>query len=216
MKQFYLLSLLLLLVGGCASPEPTPITHQVKSSCSYYALTSAECIDKEAYIKSIEPYKVIFIGDHHHSAAAHQLMLETINGLADDGYRVLVANEWFSPKENGLLSEYIAGDLDINGSKALGWKKRVGYDFNLSEPIFEAVIKEEGALYGINMDKKFKKMVSEQNVSAMSDEQRSFYERLDLNVSAHRALLEPFLDTVIVHVREKVLKSVVSVCIEFK
>ena len=168
------------------------MTHKVSAACRYYSLESASCLDLEGYLDVITPYKVIFIGDQHDSAPAHEVMLETIKGLQHRGFKVSVANEWFSPDENTLLKKYVKGELDANSSKALGWKKRVGYDFNLSEPIYKAVIEGGGALYGINMDKAFKKRVSEQNLSGMSQAERSFYENLDLNVSAHKEMLAPF------------------------
>ncbi len=191
MKQISIFIILLLLIGGCSSKR-TVITHTVATSCDYYSLRSAECLDKKSFIDTAEPYEVIFVGDHHHSAEAHKVVVELINGLSSRGYSVALANEWFSPNENTLLQQYVDGELESNTSKALGWKKRAGYDFNLSKPIYEAVIANHGKLYGINMEKPFKKMVSDQNITAMSSEQRTFYDSLDLNVTAHQQLLEPF------------------------
>jgi len=42
------------------------------------------------------------------------------------------------------------------------------------------------------MDKKFKTMVSDNNISGMNGEQKQFYSSLDLNVTAHKQLLAPF------------------------
>lgn len=181
-----------MLFGGCASKEQRAITYSVPAACDYYSLSSAECLDSPAFIDAVEPYEVIFVGDHHQSKNAHNVVIELINGLSSRGYKIALANEWFTPQENTLLQQYADGELDKNGSKALGWSKRVGYDFNLSEPIFDAVIAKGGTLYGINMDKEFKKMVSEQNSSAMSEEQRIFYDNLDLNVTVHQQLVAPF------------------------
>ena len=192
MKQISIFIALLLLIGGCASKESVVITHKVPTSCDYYSLQSAQCLDKNSLIERVEPYEVIFVGDHHHSANAHNVVVELIQGLSERGFSVALANEWFNPQENTLLQQYIDGELDSNSSKALGWKKRAGYDFNLSAPIYSAVIASHGKLYGINMEKSFKKMVSEQNLTAMSKEQRIFYDSLDLNVTAHQQLLEPF------------------------
>lgn len=186
------LAVIVLMFAGCADKYSVPLHHTVHSSCTYYSLQSAQCLDKKRFMEQIEPYQVIFIGDHHQSVNAHKEVVELLNGLSDDGYTLALANEWFSPRENMLLEQYVDGKLDSNGSKALEWGKRTGYDFNLSEPIYSAVIANHGKLYGINMDKAFKTMVSEQNITAMNDEQRRFYESLDLNVSVHQQLLSPF------------------------
>ena len=177
---------------GCGSKKPTPITFQIPTSCTYYSLQSAECLDKAAFIERVVPYKVIFVGDHHHSLNAHKVVIALIHGLSREGYKIALANEWFTPQENELLEQYVQGKLDNNISKALGWKKRAGYDFNLSEPIFNAVIKENGKLYGINMDKAFRKKISDYNLTGMTNKEEEFTTTLDLNVSVHKQLLAPF------------------------
>ena len=177
---------------GCSSKKPTPISFSVPTTCSYYSLVSAECIDEKQFIERVEPYKVIFVGDHHHSANAHKMVVTLINGLSEHGYKVALANEWFTPQENALLSRYVAGTLEGNSTTALGWKKRVGYDFNLTEPIFKAIIKQDGKLYGINMSKTFRKKISDNNLSGMNQTEKKFMTSLDLNVSAHKQLLAPF------------------------
>ena len=194
MKQIFLLILILLFISGCATQMPSPLTHKVDNNCTYYALDAAECVDEEHFLDRVSPYKVIFVGDHHDSAHAHKVMLTLIKGLSKRGYKVSLANEWFTPEENSLLDDFRAGNLDNNASKALGWKKRAGYDYNLTEPLYDAIIKEDGRLYGINMDKKFKTLISDQNLSGMDAEQKAFYMRLDLNVTAHQQLLRPYFE----------------------
>ena len=192
MKQISFFIILLLIISGCSQKEVTVLSHKVSSTCHYYSLKSAQCLAQKAFIERVEPYDVIFVGDHHHSANAHKVMLTLIDGLSDKGYKISLANEWFSPQDNTLLKKYVNGKLDSNTSKVLNWKKRVGYDFNLSEPIYKAVIENGGKLYGVNMQKTFKKMVSEQNLTGMSVDERSFYNSLDLNVTAHKQLIAPF------------------------
>jgi uncharacterized iron-regulated protein len=192
LKYLSIFTGLLLLLGGCVSKEPAAVTHKVPSVCNYYSLKSAQCLDQKGFIDTVEPYKVIFVGDHHNSANAHKVVTELIDGLSGRGYKIALANEWFTPEDNELLDRYVRGELDANGTKALDWKKRVGYDFNLSRTIYERVIENGGDLYGINMSRSFKKMISEQNLTAMSREERVFYAGLDLNSSAHQAMLSPF------------------------
>ena len=194
MKNLSLFVGLLLFFTGCSDKKVLPLSHDLKPSCTYYSLQRAECLDKEAFIDAVEPYRVIFVGDHHHSADAHKVLIELIEELSGRGYTIALANEWFTPQDNALLKQYAAGELEGNVTKALGWKKRVGYDFNLSKPIYDAVIANKGALYGINMSRAFKKMISDQNLSGMSMEERRFYDGLDLNVSAHKTMLSPYFN----------------------
>ncbi|WP_345974647.1 ChaN family lipoprotein [Sulfurimonas sp. HSL3-7] len=192
MKNLSLFVGLLLFFSGCADKTALSLNHDVKPSCTYYSLQRAECLDKEAFIDIFEPYRVIFVGDHHHSANAHKVLTELIDELSRRGYKIALANEWFTPQDDALLKQYVDGELDANLSKALSWKKRVGYDFNLSKPIYDAVIANQGALFGINMSRAFKKKISDQNLTGMSEEERKFYDGLDLNVRAHKVMLSPY------------------------
>ncbi len=194
MKNLSLFVGLLLFFSGCADKKALFLSHDVKPCCTYYSLQRAECLDKEAFVQAFEPYRVIFVGDHHHSANAHKVLTELIDELSHKGYKIALANEWFTPQENSLLKQYVDGGLEGNVTKELGWKKRTGYDFNLSRPIYDAVIANQGSLYGINMSRAFKKKISDQNLSAMSEEERTFYNGLDLNVSVHKAMLSPYFN----------------------
>jgi len=184
--------LFLLFLAGCAQPTSTPLEHKVSSTCLYYSQQRAECLTQEQFMQTLKPYKVIFVGDHHDSMTSRAVLLEIIEEMAAAGDHVILANEWFTPEDDPLLQQYVEGKLDDNISKALGWKKRVGYDFNLSEPIYSKVISVGGELKGINLSKTFKKKISDANVSGMSDAEKEFYKALDLNVTAHKQMLSPF------------------------
>jgi uncharacterized iron-regulated protein len=181
-----------MLFAGCADKTVSSLSYKVQNSCTYYSLQRAECLGKEAFVDALEPYGVIFVGDDHQSANARKVVIELIEGLSQRGYKIALANEWFTPEDDTLLERYTNGTLAEDPSKALDWKKRSGYDFNLSKPVYDAIIANHGALYGINMSREFKKKISDNNLSAMSDKERLFYDRLDMNVSVHKEMLSPF------------------------
>lgn len=185
---------MMILLGGCGVKQPEALMHQVKCD-GVYAMKRGECIALTTLVQDLEPYRVIFLGDHHDSEAAHAFAVELMDALAAQGHRIHLANEWFTPSDNALLSEYAAQAMnDGNFTEAVGWKQKAGFDFKLFAPLYHAVQRHEGSLYGINLTRDERKLISDANVSGMSPELKRFFEGLDTNVSAHRQLLKPYLD----------------------
>lgn len=178
-------------LSGCAE-QPRPLEHQIPDDCRIYAMKSAHCIDRESLVDQLAHYRVIFVGDHHQSEAVHRFAAELIKALHQKGYRIHLANEWFTPADNIVLQEYASGAFEGNFTEAVGWKKKAGYDFSLYEPLYRSVQATRGGLYGINMDKAMRRRISDQNLSGMRPDEKTFYDSLDLNISAHRQLLAPF------------------------
>lgn len=155
-------------------------------------MRQAGCITREALVQRLDRYRVIFLGDHHLSDSLHREQAALLDALGQGGRHVLLANEWFTPQDNALLAHYADGTYEGNFTAEIGWEKKAGYPFSSYAPLYESVRKNEGRLLGVNMDKAFQKALSENNLTAFTEEQRTFYEGLDMNLTAHRTLLAPF------------------------
>lgn len=184
--------LFLLLFTACSRPATPPPEHTLPRECGVYDMKQAACIPEEELVRRLAPYRVVFVGDHHASETMHGALARLLVSLGGRGRHVMLANEWFTPGDDAVLAHYVRGSFDGNFTDAVGWKTRVGYPFASYEPIYLGVKSAGGMLYGINMDDSFRKAVSENNLTALSDPQRRFYEGLDMNLTAHRALLTPF------------------------
>jgi uncharacterized iron-regulated protein len=193
MQNFSLLlwSFALVLLTACSRP-PTPLQHTIRASCTVYDMKQAACISEAELVRRLAPYRVVFMGDYHTSETMHSVFAGLLSALGQNGRHVMLANEWFTPEDDALLARYADGTFDGNFTKAIGWKKKAGYPFASYEPIYHSVMRQGGMLYGVNMDKAFEKAISDANLSAMTAGERSFYEQLDLNLTAHRTMLEPF------------------------
>lgn len=193
MQNFRALSLIAFLVffAGCSRPDAA-VQHTLPGSCTVYDMKQAACIDEAALVKRLSHYRVLFVGDHHAASRMHEVFAELLAALGRSGRRILLANEWFTPGDDALLSRYADGTFEGNFTEAVGWEKKAGFPFESYAPIYESVKTAGGALYGINMDKSFQKALSENNLSALSEAQRVFYEALDMNLTPHRSLFEPF------------------------
>ena len=187
------LLLMLLLFSACQN-RSLAITHKIKADCEYYSMKSAQCLDEEQMLKKIEPYKVIFIGDHHPQDALHDKIASLITALSDQGITVHLANEWFYPEDAKLLEQFSDNTTDEETFlKQIHWDKRLKYyKYDSFKPMYEAVKRGSGKLYGINLSKQARTKISDQNLSAMDQDERVFNESLDLDVTPHRNLIMPF------------------------
>jgi uncharacterized iron-regulated protein len=182
----------ILFLSGCTK-QPAAIKHTIGCNSDFYSLKSAQCIDFDRLLNDVEYYPVIFVGDHHDSAEVHRFVGSLIWRLHEKGYRVFVANEWFTPQDNALLEKYAASKIDdANFSKNIDWNKRTSYKLTSFLPIYHAARKSGSGLFGINMSRSIRKKISDNNISGMSAEDINLYGSLDMNATAHKELLSRF------------------------
>ncbi len=186
-----LISLILLFfITACSLKTPT-LQHNLTCKENYYSLKSSSCLNQDEMIEYLSQYSVIFIGDHHDEKALHVEVAKLLKALGAKGYHLHVANEWFSPNDNKLLSLYNAHDINesvfIND---VNWSKTVGYEFDSYRDIYEGNI----SLYGINLTRTFRKKISKNSKNIMSEKERFFVNSLDLNTSLHRVLVKPYMN----------------------
>jgi len=193
LSAFVALLSTLLLFSACQN-RPFAITHEIKADCEYYSMKSAQCLDEAQMLKQIEPYKVIFIGDHHPQDALHHKIASLITSLSDKGIRVHLANEWFYPEDEKVLEDFSNNTIDEKEFlKQIEWNKRLKYyKYDSFKPMYEAVKRGNGRLYGINLTKQDRKKISDQNLSAMDQNERLFNEGLDLDATPHKNFIMHF------------------------
>ena len=145
-------------------------------------------------LKQLEPYRVIFIGDHHSEEDLHIKTAELITALSNSGVKIKLANEWFYPSDNKTLEKYVSHDInETEFLEKVQWEKRLKYHkFDSFKPMYQAIQEANGKLYGINLSKEERQKISDQNLSGMSEDERHFNDNIDINVSVHKKMLKPF------------------------
>jgi len=191
MIRYLILFSLLLLLSGCVESE-LPLRHQLPASCAVYDMKQAKCIGERELVKRLTSYRVVFIGDHHGRSDLHRRIAGLIVQLHRSGRRISLANEWFTPEDDSVLKRYADGSFRGDFPREIGWKKKAGYPFDSYAPIYDAIRKADGGLYGINLSQKARKAISNANRSAMTKGEKDFYDSLDLNMTAHRQMLSSF------------------------
>lgn len=197
LKKILSIGSVLFFFVACSKPSSINqvFTHDLDKKEGIYSVKQARSIDMKELVKDLEYYPVIFVGDYHDTKKTHKFFENLLKELDKEGYKIHLANEWFSPKHNELLEEFISGQ--INGSelkKRRKWDEFTKFKWEYVEPLYEAVKKNNGKLYGMNIPKEERKKIRLKQFDKMSKSEKEFYDSLDLDVSAHRQLVMPFLE----------------------
>lgn len=193
MKNYILFLTIALLFSACSSKKDFDFEGFEKKE-QIYSTKKAKSVDIKEAVSQLEPYSVIFVGDHHNTKKTHEFFNEVLKELIFRGYTLHLANEWFTPKENQMLEDYTLNKFDSEElKKKKNWDKFTKFDWKLSSMLYETVKKSDGRLYGINIPKDFRKKISLKQIDKMNEEEKKFYDDLDLNVNAHKKLVEPYL-----------------------
>lgn len=181
------------LFTGCAE-KVAPLTYNLEKKEDIYSIKQAKSISIQELVKEVEHYPVIFVGDHHNTEKTHKFFENFLKELDKQGYKLNLANEWFNPEHDELLQAYTDGKIDSKTLKEKReWDKFTKYKWEYVEPLYEVVKQNDGRLYGMNISKENRTKISLKEFDKMSQEEKDFYNNLDLNVTAHRQLVLPFL-----------------------
>lgn len=194
LKHMMALGTLSLLLSACTTnpieiSEPKYTLTNAQSKEGLFSLKEGRRISLKQLTQDVEKYPVIFVGDHHNTAKTHQFFDTFLQSLIKKGYKIHLANEWFSPEHNALLSSYTDGKITSDElRKQRGWKSR----WDLIAKLYATVKKSSGKLYGVNISKEYRKKISKKIFAKMSKKEKAFYKHLDLDVTAHKNLVMPF------------------------
>ncbi|MCV6607887.1 MAG: ChaN family lipoprotein [Campylobacterales bacterium] len=201
MKLFYTTTLIIFLglLSGCSTsikldPKHTIQPKQQKDK-TIFSLKQGKELDLKALMKEVEQYPVIFVGDDHDTKKTHEFFKSFLDELGKNGYKIHLANEWFTPEHNSLLKEFTDKKIDTQTLKTKReWDKFTRHRWDLVSPLYESVRDSGGRLYGVNISKKDRKKISLRKFNEMSSKEKAFYDSLDLQVSGHRSLVMPYFN----------------------
>jgi len=195
MKNILILVFTAFLFNACTDKSSTFLTHNLEKKEGLYSIKQAKSINMQELVNEVEHYPVIFVGDHHNTYKTHKFFESFINELAKKGYKLNLVNEWFLVEQNKILQDYTNNKFgtDILKEK-INWDKFSKFKWEYVSLLYEAIKKNDGRLYGMNISKENREKISLKQFDKMSKEEREFYDSLDLSVSAHKQLVFPYLE----------------------
>jgi len=195
MKNILIVIAVVFLFTACTSKNNTLLTHDLEKKEGIYSIKQAKSINMQELVDEMEHYSVIFLGDHHNTYKTHKFIESFINELAKKGYKLNLVNEWFNLEQNAILKDYTNNKFDTNILKEkVNWDKFSKFKWEYVAILYEAIKKNGGRLYGMNISKENREKISLKQFDKMSKEEKDFYDSLDLSVTAHQQLVYPYLE----------------------
>lgn len=194
-----LASFFLLFLFSSCSFKPVKLYYKLDPSDNnnfdFYDLKAASYKKTEGMLDKLIQYQLVFVGDHHDQDDLHEKIAQIIVRLTKKKKKVILAAEWFTPKDNSLLQSFIDKKLDEKVFlKKFSWKKKIGFKYASFRPIFKSLQDIKGRLVGINLSKKEQKQISARTILSMSEGLQKFYHKLDTKLEIHKNYLKPYLD----------------------
>lgn len=173
----------------------SPLTYNLEKKEGVYSIKQAKRLSMEELVRELEHYPIIFVGDHHDTEKTHKFFEDLIVRLAQSTYKLNLANEWFIPEQNEILKEYTDDKFDTDTLKEkIEWENFTDFKWDYVARIYEEIKKAKGRLYGINLSKTSRAKISLKDFENMNEEEKTFYDDLDLGVTAHWQLVKPYLE----------------------
>lgn len=165
----------------------------ISNASNGYILTSQDKkISHKELLYEVKDYPVIFMGDHHNKLKTHEFFYLFLEGLVSHGYRIHLANEWFTPSNNILLQKYIDNKITAKELREKRhWDEEISTRWTLVEKLYALVKKSKGGLYGINLTNEKRTKISLKLFENMNQDEKHFFDMLDLNNTMHKYRVMP-------------------------
>jgi uncharacterized iron-regulated protein len=126
----------------------------------------------------LDDVRMVFVGESHTHAAAHEVQRRLIGALADRGRQVLVGLEMLPKSADPALASWVAGSMsEPELLRAIRWYRAWGYSFHLYRDIF-LLARERGiSLHGVNVPREIVTAVRKKGVAGLSPTEAKYLPR---------------------------------------
>ncbi len=138
--------------------------------------------------------RVIYVGEEHDDPAHHRAQLQILESLHDRDPSVALGVEMVQRPFQPALDAWVAGESDEAALlEGIEWEERWGFDFALYRPLFVACRERGIPMVALNAEKELTRAVARSGIDGLDDEERALLPALDLEVEAHREMIEEAL-----------------------
>ncbi|MFV0422682.1 ChaN family lipoprotein [Oleidesulfovibrio sp.] len=180
------LSILILMAGGCATvqppPSPVPVTPPEREGTLF--MPDGSEASYLAFGQAARSHDYILLGEGHTSPCDHAVQARLLQVMVNMGMRPAVGLEMVPKDRQPVLdrfNKYEAlfhfGDADElltpeNFAEAVDWKNVWGYPYSLYKPVFETAYRAGLPMYALNVPSEVVRKVGRQGVDSLDESER--------------------------------------------
>ncbi len=157
-------------------------------------LKTAPLADTNASLTALKTAQIIYLGEHHTSAADHLAQLEIIKALHGHNPQVAIAMEMFQRPFQDVLDRYIAGEISEAELVAqTEYETRWGFDWELYAPILRFAQAKQIPVLALNAPNEVVRQVSSAGLASLEAADYEYLpprDELDLTNENYQALLQ--------------------------
>jgi uncharacterized iron-regulated protein len=194
----------ILLVLGCAHgpkmvtdlPFGDPARRDREAPLTLDAVTATatgESLTPDALPPRLAPARLVFVGEHHTSAAVHEAQRRLIAGLLSSGRKVLVGLEMFPYTVQPTLDRWNRGELtEDEFIRESHWYKHWGFDWRYYRDIF--LLRAQGArFFAVNAPREVITAVRKKGRDKLTPEEAAHLPaKIDTSSDEHRRLFKAY------------------------
>ncbi|CAO0823143.1 PDZ domain-containing protein [Desulfarculales bacterium] len=182
--------MLLALAAGCVW-LPGPVEPQPEPGAVLAAHGGAPLSNEEVQ-QRLAQAQVLLVGEVHDHPGHHQIQLDMLKSMADQGGVLVVGVEWLESSAQADCDEFSNGDLSVEQfAQKVNWSERWGFPLELYAPILEFVRQRRLPLVALNAPVGVVRQVARQGLGSLKPQQRALLApALDLGDPAYRRLIE--------------------------
>jgi len=147
-------------------------------------------VGKDTLLKFMRGARVIYVGETHDNVASHNVQLDIIKNLHENGVDFAVGMEMFKRPFQDVLNKWSSGEIDEKSFiKDVHWHKEWGMDFRLYKDILVYLKENKIPLVGLNVTQKLKKRFKNSKKEPLSPEEERQIPNIDYRDEIHHKFI---------------------------
>ena len=149
----------------------------------------------EEMIEALMEMRIVMIGETHTNQSHHDIQLEIIKGLVEQGKPVVLALEMYNPSQNTRLAAWSSGETNPDSfMEQTGYLETWGHNYRYYKAIFDYAREKHLPMYGANVDRKYASKIGRGGLESLSDEERDLLPHIDTSNIEHKFLINILME----------------------